>query len=150
MRQHVLALEEERVTGGLRSGEHHREIARVLVDLGVAGLALLLQPLERRYDGRHELEDDRCRDVRHDPEREERELLERLAREEVEQAERAAGTGSGREELLERGLVDARGRDVRTEAVDRKDTGGEEDAPTQLGDAPGVREPREHALLLFL
>ena len=89
-RQGALVLEEERVAGRLRGGERDGEVARVLRDLGVAGLALLLEPLELRHDDRQELQDDRRRDVRHDPEREEREAGQRRAGEEVEQAEDAA------------------------------------------------------------
>ena len=85
--QRALALEEERVAERLRRGERDGQVARVLVDLGVARLALLLQLLEPRDDDRQQLEDDRGRDVRHDPEREERELRERAAREQVQQAE---------------------------------------------------------------
>ena len=41
--ERALALEEERVAGRLRRREDDGQVARVLVDLGVAGLALLLQ-----------------------------------------------------------------------------------------------------------
>ena len=60
----ALALEEEREARGLGGGEDDRQVPRVLVDLGVAGLALLLELLEPRDDHGHELEDDRGGDVR--------------------------------------------------------------------------------------
>jgi hypothetical protein len=62
------------------------EVARVLRDLGLAGLALLLQLLEPRDHHDEQLQDDRGRDVRHDPEREHRQLQQRAAAEQVHQA----------------------------------------------------------------
>ena len=117
--ERALAAEEERVAGRLRGGEDDREVARVLVDLGVARLALLLQLAEPRDDDGHQLEDDRRRDVRHDPEREEGELRERASGEEVEQAEDRAAPA--REVVLDRLRVDARRRDPRSEPVDGED-----------------------------
>ena len=49
------------------------------------------------------------------------------------------------EVVLDRLRVDARRGDPRAEAVDREDHRREEDAAAQLGDAPGVGEPGEHA-----
>ena len=138
----ALAAEQERVTGRLRRRENDGQVPRVLRDLGVPGLAFLLELGELRDDHGHELEDDRGRDVRHDPEREQRELRERAAREEVEQAEDRVAPGV--EVVLDRLRVDARGRDPRPEPVDRQDEGGEEDAAAELRDAPGVGEPGEH------
>ena len=76
---------------GLEDGENDREVARVLVQDLAAGLAFLLQRLERRHDRGEELDDDRGRDVRHDVEREDRHALDGAAREHVEQPEHAAG-----------------------------------------------------------
>ena len=138
----ALPLEEVGVPERLRGGEHDGQIARVLVDLGIARLALLLELLEPRHDDGHELEDDRRRDVRHDPEREDRELRERAAGEEVQQAEHGAALAA--EVILDRLRVDARRRNPRAEPVDGEDQRREEDAVAQLGDAPGVGEPGEH------
>ena len=86
-REGVLPVEEVRVAEGLQRGQDDGEVAGVLVDLGVARLAFLLELLEARDDDGEELQDDRRRDVRHDPEREERELGQRAAREDVEQGQ---------------------------------------------------------------
>ena len=86
-----LVLEEECVAERLRRRQDDGQVARVLVDLGGARLAFLLQLREPRDDDGHQLEDDRRRDVRHDPEREQRELRQRAAGEEVEQVEDPAG-----------------------------------------------------------
>src|SRR3989304_571956 len=133
--QRARAWEEARVARGLRRGERDRQVARVLVDLGVARLALPLQLPEARDDDRHQLDDDRGRDVRHDPEREERELRERAAREEVEQAE--YGAALALEVALDRLRVHAGGGEPRAEPVEGEHGAGEEDAAAQLGDAPG-------------
>ena len=140
--ERALAAEEERVPGRLRGREDDREVARVLRDLRVARLALPLQLAEPRDDDGHQLEDDRRRDVRHDPEREQGELRERASREEVEQAEDRAA--AAREVVLDRLRVDARRGDPRAEPVDGEHRGREEHALAELRNPPGVREPREH------
>ena len=70
--------------------EHDRAVARVLVDLAPPLLALFAELVDGLVDHAHELQDDRRRDVRHDAEGEDREVLERAAREHVEEAEQAA------------------------------------------------------------
>ena len=76
---------------GLHRGQDDRAVARVLVELLAAALALFLQRLELRRDRGQQLDDDRGRDVRHDVEGEDRHAPERAAREHVEHAEDAAG-----------------------------------------------------------
>ena len=71
----------------LSGREADGQVARVLRALLLADLALLGEPLESRHDHREELQDDRGGDVRHDPQREQREPLERSAGEEVQEAE---------------------------------------------------------------
>ncbi len=92
--QRALAAEEKGVAGRLRGGEDDREVPRVLRDLRVACLALPLQLTEPWDHHGHQLQDDRRRDVRHDPEREEGELRERASREEVEEARGPCRRGS--------------------------------------------------------
>ena len=122
----------------LHDADHDRAVARVLVDLALAGLALFAQLLERLDDHGHELEDDARRDVRHDAEREDRELLERTAREHVEHAqERRALIGHDR---LHHVAIDARRRDEDADAVDREHPHREEDAAPQLRNLADVGE----------
>ena len=82
--------EEEDVAEGLGEGQPDGEVARVLGDLLLADLALFLQFLQRGHDHGQQLQDDRGRDVGHDPQREEREPREAAAGEEVEEAEDVA------------------------------------------------------------
>ncbi len=63
------------------------------VSFAVPALALFLERLEARDDHREQLDDDARRDVRHDPQREDRQLQQRPAAEEVDQAEAAVGRG---------------------------------------------------------
>ena len=65
-----------------------RHVARDLRDLALPGLALLLPLLDLGDDALQQLHDDRRRDVGHDAQREDRELLQRAAREEAEKTER--------------------------------------------------------------
>ncbi len=139
--QDALPPEQVGVAERLRGGEHDRQVPRVLVDLRVTGLALLLELGDRRDDHRHQLEDDRGGDVRHDPEREDREARERVAGEEVQQAEDRAALAA--EVVRDLARVDARGRDEAAEPVERQDDGGEEEAAPELRHPPGVREPAD-------
>jgi hypothetical protein len=124
--QDALPLEQVRIAERLRGGEDDGQVSRVLVDLGVPGLALLLELLQPGDDDGQELQDDRRRDVRHDPEGEDRELRERAAREQVEETEH--GPALSAEVALDRLRVDAGRRDPGAEAVDGEDDRREEDA----------------------
>ena len=84
------ALEAHRDAEGLHERQHDGAVAGVLGDLLLARLAFLGQPLERRDHHREELEDDRRRDVRHDPQREHGEAPQVAAGEEVDHAEQGA------------------------------------------------------------
>src|SRR5215218_9750333 len=121
-----LTVEEIGVAGRLKNREDDRQVTRVLVDLGVAGLSLLLQLLQPWHDHGHELEDDRGGDVGHDPEREEGELAERATGEDVQQAE--DGAALPREVVVDRARVDARDRNPAAQAVEGQDHGREEHA----------------------
>ena len=73
----------------------------------------------RRHGG-HKLNDDRCRDVRHDIERENGHAAECTAGQHVEHAgETALGLLN---ELSQLGRIDTRNGNIRTEPVDQKST----------------------------
>ena len=129
MTMSVRALEADGDAVGLQRGEDHRAVARVLVDDLAALLALFLQGFERRDDRRHQLHDDRRRDVGHDAEGKDRHAADGAAGEHVEHADDAASTGV--ERLLERRRVDARNRDVGAEAIDQERAEREPDALLQ-------------------
>jgi len=63
--------------GALQHGERGPSGTGVLGDLRGAGLALLLEGFQAWDDHGEQLQDDACRDVRHDPEREDRQLEQR-------------------------------------------------------------------------
>ena len=123
---------------GLERSKHHGEIAGVLVDGLAALLAFLLELLQRRRDRRHQLQNDRGRDVRHDVEGEDRHPLDAAAREHVEHAEDAARLGA--EDLIPRGWVDAGQRNVGAEPVDQERPEGEPDTLLEL---LGLHQRRE-------
>src|SRR2546425_577387 len=121
--------------------EPDRAVTRVLRDLLPTRLALLGEPLERRNDDGEELQDDRGGDVRHDPERKDRQPPEVAAREEVDHAEQRALHLV--EELGERVTVDARRRDVGADPVGDQHRRREQDAALQLGDLEDVLKALE-------
>lgn len=76
-------------TGSLEDGQRDGQITRVLRDLGRARLPLLLQGFESWDDDGQQLKNDAGRDVRHDAEREDRDLQQCTTAEHVDQAEQA-------------------------------------------------------------
>ena len=112
-------------------GEANGEIARVLRDPGLAHLALLGQLLQGRDDDLQQLQDDRSRDVGHDPEREDGDPAQAAAREQVEQPEDVAAT-EVRLNRINGGRTDARRWDVRAQTVERQDRRGEQDLVADL------------------
>ena len=84
--------------GGLQDGQADGQVPGVLRDLRLAGLALLAQRLQARDDHREQLQDDAGRDVRHDAEREDRQLQQRAAAEQVDQLEQVGLAGRGAEQ----------------------------------------------------
>ena len=126
----------------LQQRERDREVARVLREPGLARLALLVEGLEVRDDHAQQLHDDRRGDVRHDAEREDRQLQQRAAREQVDQRQQTLGAGGLPEALLHVGEVDERRRNVRAEAVQGDDRQRECDLPPKVG---GTEDPRDGA-----
>jgi hypothetical protein len=137
------ALEEEDVADRLREREADREVARVLRDPRLPDLALLLQLLERRHDHRQQLQDDRRRDVRHDPEREQRDPRQPAAAERVQQVEDAAAAELALD-LVDGLDVDARHRDVRAEPVERQKQRREGELLADLGNREGSEDGGGH------
>ena len=122
--------------GALDGAEDDGGVARVFVDLLPAALSFLHHGLERGDDAAQELEDDRGRDVGHDPQAEDRAHADRGAAEHGHGAEELA-RGVGALLLLpvpELGLVDDRQGDVEADPVDGQEHGREQDLPPQLGD----------------
>ena len=129
----------------LQDAQRDGQVARVLGELGLTGLALLVERVEVGDDHAQQLHDDRRRDVRHDPQREDRQLEQGSAAEQVDQVVQAAG-GSG--QALQTGLnireVDERRRDERAESEQRDDAEREPDLPAEIGCAEDPRDGTEH------
>jgi hypothetical protein len=77
-----------------------------------------------------------CRDVGHDAQREDAELLERAAGKEVHEAQQCPGLAL--DELLHHHPVDARSRDENTDAIDGEQRQSEDHPLTQLGDLTDI------------
>ena len=108
-----------------------REIAGVLGDLGGAGLAFLLQGLQARDHHGQQLQDDAGGDVGHDAEREDRQLQQRAAGEQVDQAVDAGVVGPV-DALLDLDVVDAGRRDGRPEPEEHDDEQHEQQLAAQV------------------
>ena len=100
---------------GLKQRQAQCAVAGVLGNLATTRFTFLFHLLECRDHVGHELHDDRCRDVRHDPQCEHCEARERSTREHVEQIENAALLA--REQLLQLRWIDARNGDMSPDSV---------------------------------
>ena len=134
----LAVLERDREERALEQRDHHRRVAGPLRDLAAALIAFLLELLQRRDHDRQQLENDRGADVGHDAQREDRELLERAAREQIEEAEHRARHLV--EEALDHLGIDPRRGDVRTEPIHGEHPEREQDASLQFGHAADVLE----------
>ena len=141
------AVEQERKRGRLHHGDRDRQVAGPLGDLALTDRSLLLPLLDLGNHHAKDLHDDRCRDVRHDAEREHRELGERTAREELNEAQDAALVGLVAKQL-DRFDIDPRGRDERAKSIDRNDHQREQDLAAQIGDPEHVQNSLQHGALL--
>ena len=77
------------VPGRLQDRQADGQVPGVLRDLRLAGLALVLERLKPGDDDGQQLEDDARGDVRHDAEREHRQVLERVTAQQVDDLQRA-------------------------------------------------------------
>ncbi len=125
------------------------EVARVLGDLGLTGLALLLEGLQPRDHHDQQLQDDARRDVGHDPEREHGQLQQRATGEQVDQVV-DAGVVHVVDARLDVADVDARGGDLRAGPEDHDDHQDEQQLAPQVRSPEGVRERGQHEVPLFL
>jgi hypothetical protein len=121
--------------GGLQHGQRDGEVPGVLRHLGLAGLALLAQLFEARDDHRQQLHDDAGRDVRHDADREDRQLQQSPTREQVDQGVDLSGVTAADllDALLHIGVVDARRRQRSTGSIQNDDAQSEEDLASEVG-----------------
>ena len=132
--------------GRLQEREAEREVAGVLGDLGLPRLALLLQRLESWDDHDEQLEDDARGDVGHDPQREDRQLEQRTAGEQVDELEEPAVLDVVDARLDVRD-IDTRGRHLRAEPEDHDDQQDEQQLAPQVRRAESVGERAEHRIL---
>src|SRR6266404_4631401 len=149
----VLALQRSGDGGGLDDAQQDRQIARVLRNFTAAEFAFFLQLLEIREHHGHQLQDDGRGDIRHDAERENGQTAQVAAAEHIEDAQDRTLP------LLEKGFqhtgIDARRRDMRSDAIHREQRQGKQYPVPQIGDAEEVPERFDEsvhnlALLHFL
>jgi hypothetical protein len=134
----------------LQDGETDGQVPRVLRELAGPGLALLLEGLEPRDHHRQQLDDDARRDVRHDPQREHRQLQQRTAAEQVDELVEPVLVGVL--DLVDAGphgpVVDTGRRNERPEPEQRHDRQREQQLAPQVWGSERPDERGEHANLL--
>lgn len=113
---YALAAQANGHADGLDQCQDYSTVAGVLADLATPRLTLFLQLLQLRADSGHELHDDRCRDVRHDPQCKDTHALQRAAGKHVEEAKN--GPLVLPEQCRQAIGVDARNWDVRADPID--------------------------------
>src|SRR6266545_1939075 len=141
----LVALVAEQLTGPrqgdearrLQNRQPERQVAGVLRDLRLPGLPFLLQLLQSWNHHHQQLQDDARSDVRHDAEREHRQLQQRTTREQVQQREdrgRAVLVGLPHrlDALLYVAVRHARAWQCRTEPVHADDEEREEQLFAQV------------------
>src|SRR5262249_43996350 len=136
-------VQREHEAGRLHDRQGDGEVTGPLRDLLLTALAFVLPLLQLRDHDAEQLHDDRRRDVRHDPEEEDRHVRDRAAREQVEEAD-DAGVLRLVLKVLDRGEVDERDREVGADPVDAHDDQREQDLVAQVGHPEHVPQAGEH------
>ena len=122
----------------LDRAEEDGAVARILVDLLAAALALFLERGERRRHRSRQLHDDRGGDVGHHAERDQAHPLQAAAREHVEEVEHAAPGGV--EQGAERARIDARQRHEAEQPEDDQRAQREPEPLLEVGRLGEVRQ----------
>ena len=133
----------EHEAGRLHERQSDREVAGPLGDLLLADLPFVLPLLELRDHDPEQLHDDRRRDVRHDPEEEDRHVRDRAPGEQVEEPDDPRVLGLLLQ-VLDRVEVDERDRQVGADPVQPDDRQREEDLVPQVGHPEHVPQAGEH------
>src|SRR5207249_4925236 len=116
---HALPLESNRDACRLHRAKHHREVTRVCGDLPASEFAFFGKLLQVWPDDRQQLQNDRCRDIRHDPQRKDGEAPEITASEQIEKSEQCSRRLI--EEVRKCCRIDAWRRNVSTNTIDTKE-----------------------------
>ncbi len=123
---------------GLDDRKNNREVTGPLRDLAAAEFALLLELFKRRNDYREQLQNDGCRNVRHDAQREDGELADIAAGEQIEEPEdRSRRRAENGFPFLH---VDAGRGHLASQTVYRQQAQREHEPLAQIGNAKDVRE----------
>ena len=133
---HALARQRFRNRERLEQAQNNRQVARVLRNLPAAQLAFFLQTFQVRPHHYHQLQNDRRRDVRHDPQRENRQPAQIAAAEQIDQPQHRSLALL--EQLLQQFRIDARRRNVSAQAIHRQQTQRKQHPVPQVGRAENV------------
>ena len=128
-------LEQQQITDGVDEAQGQRQVTRDLRDAATTGFALFRPAAHCGNNALHQLHDDGCGDVRHDAQREDREVRQSTTGEQVEHGHGHTGILERVCELMER---DARYRHVGAETIKRKDAQRKQNLLAQLGNLKRV------------
>ena len=142
--QELPRVEQEDEPRGLHQCETDGEIARRLGELALSDRSLVSPFGELRDHGREQLDDDRRRDVGHDPEPQHGGAGQGTAREQVQEAEQPLAL-RGVRDRVDRLEAHPGNGDVRAELVNGDDEQREEDLVAQVRHADDVLQASEHA-----
>ena len=146
-RLHLAAHDPDDDDQRLDHADRHGEQAGVLVDPLLAGSAFLLDLLERGHDLDEQAEDNRCADVRHDAEAEQRALIETTGADRVEEPDQAAERTEHLPLDLADGVhVDTRQGDVRADSVYEKQRDRQKDLAPQFRHSKDAVDRVQHDL----
>ena len=118
-------------TGGLNGAQNNRQIPGIGRDLATSQFTFLRKLFEVRPDDGQQLQDDRCRDVWHDPERENRQSTEISTRKQIKESEQRIRIL--RKEIRQRVGIDTGCWNVCANTVHTQQPEHEQDALPQIG-----------------
>ncbi len=126
--------QEAQVHPALPDTQDHGGIASVFVDFLAAAFAFFLQPFERGPDAAQELKNNGRRNVGHDAQTEDRDLIQLTGAEQRDLFEQSAQPAGRIEIAFHLLLIDYRQRDLPANAIDQQQGQREEDLLAQLRD----------------
>src|ERR1019366_2632695 len=137
-----LTLQRKRNSQRLHSAQQQGQVAGPLGNFLAAQFAFLLQLGERLENHRHQLQNDRRRNVRHDAEGEDRQATQLAAAEQVDESQEGATVLV--EELRQHVGVNARRGDVSAEPVNGEQPERKQNALPQVGNSKYVGQLLKH------
>ena len=137
-------LQADRDAERLHRAQNDRDVARPLRDLLAPEFAFLLQLGQRLIHHGQQLQNDRCRNVRHDSQGKNRHAAQLAAGEQIDKSQQRSARAALREETFQLGGIDSRRRKVAAQPVHEQHRQGKQDAFAQVRNPEDVSQFVEH------